>query len=149
MIASLFGSSNPEAELKRRLKTIAKDFSKTKYHIYYKPASFEATPQLAKLFYDIYKIISPAQLMFHNNQNMNVFKHQILNYSLSERQVELLSHFDEKKITEMAQSIPIDKLKVQLENDLNSFVSEFDDKKVAKIENLYKTFVFFKDFRKN
>ena len=146
LIASLFGSSNPEAELKRRLKTIAKDFSKTKYHIYYKPASFEATPQLAKLFYDIYKIISPAQLMFHNNQNMNVFKHQILNYSLSERQVELLSHFDEKKITEMAQSIPIDKLKVQLENDLNSFISEFDDKKVAKIENLYKTFVYFKDF---
>ena len=146
LIASLFGSSSPEAELKRKLKIIAKEFSKTKYHIYYKPASLEATPALAKLFYDIYKIISPAQLLFHSDQNMNVYKHQILNYSLSERQVELLSHFDEKKITEMAQSIPIDKLKVQLENDLNSFIAEFDDKKVAKIENLYKTFVYFKDF---
>lgn len=146
LIASIFGASNPEAELKRRLKNIAKDFSKTKYHNYYKPASIEIMPQCAKLFYDIYRIISPAQLLFHANQNMNVFKHQIINYSLSEKQVELLSHFDEQKITEVAQSIPLERLKPQLENDLNLFISEFDSKKIAKVENLYKTFVLFKDF---
>ena len=146
LLASIFGSSSPEAELKRRLKFIAKDFSKTKYHTYYKPSTFEAMPPLAKLFYDIYKIISPAQLLFHSNQNMAMYKHQILNYSLSERQVELLSHFDENKILEMAKTIPLDKLKLQLETDLNTFITEFDDKKITKVENLYKTFVYFKDF---
>lgn len=146
LIATIFGSSSPEAELKRKLKNIAKDFSKTKYHNFYKPATLEAMPPFAKLFYDIYKLISPAQLMFHANPNMNVYKHQIINYSLSEKQVDLLAHFDENKITELSKSIPFEKIKKQIEEDLNTFTNEFDDKKITKIENLYKCLVFFKDF---
>ena len=102
LFSSLFGSNSPEAELKKRMKYIAKDFNKTKFHSYYKTATFEATPAFAKLFYDIYKLISPAQLLFHANPNLNAFKHQIINYSLTDHQMDLLGHFDEKKILEMA-----------------------------------------------
>jgi len=146
LFSSLFGSKSPEAELKRRLKYIAKDFSKTKYHAYYRTATIEATPNLAKLFYDIYKIISPAQLLFHSNPNLNAFKHQIINYSLTDHQMELLGHFDEKKIQEMAHQVAFDKLKMQVESDLDEFCSGFDDNRVNKIENLYKAFVTFRDF---
>lgn len=146
LFANLFGSNNPEAELKRRLKYIAKDFNKTKFHTYYRTSTFEATPNFAKLFYDIYKLISPAQLMFHANPNLNAFKHQIINYSLTDRQMELLAHFDEKKIQEMATKIDFDKLKIQIENDLNDFCGAFDDNRINKIENLYKAFVIFRDF---
>lgn len=146
LFSNLFGSTSPEAELKRKLKTISKNFSKTKYHGYYKTSTIEVMPAFAKLFYDIYKLISPAQLLFHANPNMNQFKHQIMNYSLSDRQLELLTHFDEQKIQEVSKQISFDKLQAQVENDLNAFCAEFDDEKVNRIENLYKSFVLFKDF---
>ena len=34
LFESLFGSNDPEVEKKRRLKSIAKDLSKSKYHFY-------------------------------------------------------------------------------------------------------------------
>ena len=100
LFANLFKSSNPEAEKKRRLKAIAKTFSKTKYHNFYRPSTIEVLPPIAKLFYDIYKLISPAQIQFKSNQNPNLYKAQIINYTLSEKQVSLLENFDQQKIME-------------------------------------------------
>ena len=35
LFSNIFKTSNPEAEKKRKLKAIAKSFSKTKYHTFY------------------------------------------------------------------------------------------------------------------
>ena len=107
LFSNLFKSSNPEAEKKRKLKAIAKAFSKTKYHSFYKSGSIEVMQPFAKLFYDIYKLVSPAQAIFKANQNPNLYKHQIINYSLSEKQVNLLEHFDQQKIIELSHKLPL------------------------------------------
>lgn len=146
LISNLFKSSNPEADKKKRLKAIAKTFSKTKYHNFYKPATLEVMPPFAKLFYDIYKITSQAQLMFKSNQNDNIYKHQIINFSLSEKQVALLDNFDQQKIFEVARQIPLEQVKTKLEGDLSAFSSEFDNERMNRTENLYKAFSLFKDF---
>ena len=91
LFANLFKSSNPEAEKKRKLKAIAKTFSKTKYHNFYRASTIEVLPPFAKLFYDIYKFVSPAQAIFKSNQNPNLYKAQVVNYSLSEKQIGLLA----------------------------------------------------------
>ena len=98
LFSNLFKSSNPEAEKKRKLKAIAKSFSKTKYHSFYKASTIEVLPPFAKLFYDIYKFVAPAQAIFKANQNPNLYKAQVINFSLSEKQVGLLEHFDQQKI---------------------------------------------------
>ena len=146
LISNLFKSSNPEAEKKRKLKAIAKSFSKTKYHSFYKPASIEVMPPFAKLFYDIYKIVAPAQLIFKSNQNPNLYKAQVINYSLSEKQVGLLEHFDEQKIIEMSRTVPIQQLSSKLEEEFSIFSAEFDNERMNKTETLYKTFSIFKEF---
>ena len=146
LFSSLFRNSNPEAEKKRKLKMIAKSFSKTKFHSFYKPGSGEAQAPFAKLFYDLYKITNSAQLLIKSTPNPNIFKRQILNYSLSEHQVELLEHFDEQKILEASKKVPYQKLKSTLEEELMAFSNEFDNTRFAKTENLYKAFVLFKDF---
>ena len=127
LFANLFKSSNPEAEKKRRLKAIAKTFSKTKFHSFYKPSSIEVMPPFAKLFYDIYKLISPAQLQFKSNQNPNLYKAQVINYSLSEKQVELLEHFDQQQIIEASRTIPLQQLTTKIEEEFMAFSSEFDN----------------------
>lgn len=146
LIESIFKNSGPETEKKRRLKAIAKAFSKTKYHNFYKTSTFEVMPPFAKLFYDIYKIVSPAQSLFTNNENIALYKRQIISYSLSEKQVSLLDHFEEPKIVEMSRQIPLDKLTTQIEEDLELFNREFTSERIAKTENLYKAFMLLKDF---
>ena len=144
--ASLFGGSNPEAEKKRKLKALAKTISKTKYHTFYKTNSSEMTESFAKLMFDIYKVVFSAQQLFKNTQNVSLFKHKIINFSLSEKQHDLLAQIDEQKIAEMSRQIEINKLTEQVEEKLQLFLSEFDSAKTAKIEAIYKAYTLFKDF---
>lgn len=146
LFSNLFKSSNPEAEKKRKLKAIAKSFSKTKYHNFYRASSIEVLPPFAKLFYDIYKLVSPAQAIFKSNQNPNLYKAQVINYSLSEKQIGLLEHFDQQKILEMARTIPLQQLSSKLEEDFSIFSAEFDNDRMNRTENLYKAFSTLQDF---
>lgn len=146
LIESIFKSSNPEAEKKRKLKAIAKSFSKTKYHNFYKTSTIEALAPFAKLFYDIYKIVAPAQTMFKLNDNPTLYKRQIISYSLSEKQVELLNHFDANKLIEMSRQVPFEQLEEKIQEELSLFSNEYDPERIAKTENIYKAYLHFKDF---
>lgn len=146
LFSSLFSSSSPDAEKKKKLKLIAKNLSKTKYHTFYKPASCEMMEPFGKLMYDIYKVVSPAQQLFNKTQNEAIFKHQIINYSLSDKQVELLAQLDEQKILEMSKQIEIKSLQQKTEENLQNFTAEFDNIRVGKVENIYKAYTIFKDF---
>ncbi len=81
LFSSFFGSNDSDAEKKRKLKAIAKNLSKSKYHFY---KNDEAQPALAKFLYDIYKAIFPAKAMFMAQDNPNRIKTMIVNYSVSE-----------------------------------------------------------------
>ena len=146
MFQSLFRSSTPEAENKRRLKMIAKNLSKTKFHNFYKPGSSELLVSFAKFMYEIYKVVSPVQLFFVNSQNTAVFNRQMINCSLSDAQLEVLDSLDENNITEKAQKMKYAELKQAVENAMEKFSASFDMGKIAEIENLNKAFYLFKDF---
>ncbi|MCQ2572961.1 MAG: DUF5312 family protein [Treponema sp.] len=146
IIEALFNSHSPEAEKKRRLKAIAKDLAKSKYHSFYRPQSGEMLPSFAKLFYDIYKIIFSAQNFIRGIPNQNSIKLKIINFSLSEKQIEVLEHLDENKIIEMSKKIPIENIRSQIESDLDVLNSDFDSERVTRIENCYKAYKAFSDF---
>ena len=146
LFSSLFKSSNPEAEKKRKLRNISKALSKSKYHAYYKPSSNEVMPPFAKLLYDIYKVISPAQVFFKSAPNPDLLKRRLIDYSLSEHQVELLEILDEQKIFELARKTPYTQLEKNIEEQLQIFLNEFDGERINKAENLNKAFTLFKDF---
>ncbi|MBP5465609.1 MAG: hypothetical protein J6Y13_10610, partial [Treponema sp.] len=84
MFASLFSGGDDNAIKRKMLKRIAKNLSKTKYH-FYRPSNHEVDPTFAKFFYEIYKAVSPAQLMFANT-TPNSLKRIVIDLSLSEEQ---------------------------------------------------------------
>lgn len=143
---SIFKTSDPEVEKKRRLKMIAKNYQKSKYHNFYKISTLEIMPSFAKLFYEIYKIISPVQSIFRADQSQGMYKNQIINFSISESQQEILDALDEHKIIEMSKQIPLQNLQQTVEEKLAKFTDEFTPERIAKAENLYRTFNLFKDF---
>ena len=143
LLSSLFKSSNPEAEKKRRLKNLAKTISKSKYHAYYRPASGEMMAPFGKLIFDLYKVVSPAQTYFRNTQNPAIFKRQIINYILSDNQLTLLDELDEQKILELARTVPFAKLQQDVEHKLQVFTNDFNETRAAKANNLEKAFSLF------
>ena len=146
LLSSLFKSSNPEAEKKRRLKNLAKTISKTKYHSFYRPASGEMLAPFGKLMFELYKAVSSAQTYFRNTQNPAIFKRQIINYVLSDNQLALLDELDEQKILELAKKVPFGKLSQDIEHKLQVFTNDFNETRAAKADNLEKAFSVFQDF---
>lgn len=146
LFGSLFNSNDPEAVKRRILKNIAKDLSKSKYH-FYKNSSHEIDPSFPKFFYEIYKVMSPAQLMFENT-TPNAIKTLVINTTLSEKQKENQAYFAQEYIEKLSRTVPIKELSEEIHNKFDEFAAEFDGTKVIKIDNLYTKLVLFSNFSK-
>ncbi len=145
VFASLFSGKDPEAEKKRRLKTIAKNLSKTHYK-FYKASSDQVLPSFGKFFYEIYKAISPSQIMFNSQQNPNFYKTMVVDAMLSDNQKKLIESLTEESIQTMSSSMPFDQLKEKIKNDISSFSGEFDQSKIQAIDAAYSKMMTFKAF---
>ncbi len=144
LFSSIFSAKDPEAAKKKLLKSISKELSKCKYH-YYKASSHEVQPSMAKTFYEIYKVISPAQIMFQNT-NPASLKHVVISASLTEKQREVLDNLSEESIFQQAKTLKLAELKSKVKSDYNVFASEFDSSRIAKIDSLYTNLLIFMHF---
>lgn len=135
-LLGLFMPSDAEAHKKRLLKNIYKDLSKAKVK-FYKLNSGEATPQLAKFFFDIYKVIGPAQLIFKNTPNPNAFKNMVIDYYMTDEQRTLAESLEEEAILERAKNTPFKELAQQVKSELAAYLNAFNVEKITKIDMLY------------
>lgn len=143
LFSSIFKSDDPEAEKKRRIKLIAKNLSKAKYHFY---KNDEVLPAFAKLLYDIYKAVFPAKAMFMAQENPNRLKSLAVHYSLNEKEHQLIDSLTEEGIKEAAQHTPIEQLEPQVRQNIDYFLQVFNGEKIARIEALYRKLMIFKSF---
>ena len=144
ILSSFFSGGDDNAIKRKMLKRIAKNLSKTKYH-FYKYSSHEADPSMAKFFYEIYKAISPAQLMFANT-NANALKRVVIDLSLTEEQKKFLEDFSEEELTRQATSVPLQQLTATVNEQLAKFNSDFTNEKIVKTDMLYTKLMLFKNF---
>ncbi|QTQ15691.1 DUF5312 family protein [Treponema parvum] len=145
IIDSIFGIGDPEVLKKKQLKSIAKDLSKSHFN-FYKFSSDEVLPSLAKFFYQIYKIISPAQTLIQSMNNPAAIKNSIVMSALSEDQLALSQELSEPAIREKTKSVPVSQLSEQIHQQIDQFVSSFDMEKITKIDLLYASFQRFQAF---
>lgn len=145
ILASILGSDDPEYEKKRRLKAIAKRLSKSHYH-FYKPNSGEVLPPFPKLLYEIYKAVSPAQVLFQNIKNPNALKTAVIEYFLSDNQRKIEEELTQEAVAEKSKTMPLRQFSVYVQQKLEDFVDEFTDERTAIIEQRYKELQAFKDF---
>lgn len=143
LFSSLFSSNDPEAKKKKKLKAIAKDLSKSRYHFY---KNEEILPAMPKLFYEIYKAVAGAQTMFNAVENPNAFKYMVVNYSLSEEQHQIADSLSKEAILAKAQTTPVDQVTSEVSDMLSHFLSAFDAEKINQIEATYRKIQIFKSF---
>ena len=145
LLSSIVNRTDPEAVKKKQLKTIAKNLSHAKYK-FYKISSDQILPVFGIFFFDIYKVVGPCQLLFQNQENPNMLKNMVVNYSLSERQKALEEELTEEAIKAMSAHMSAKDLKAKIKENLDLFNAEFNSDKILQIDNLYSKLLAFKAF---
>lgn len=138
-------SADPERERKKQLKDIAKQLKKNKLK-YYKPNNKEALPDLGKFFYEIYKVLAPAQVFLENAQSSKVLKTVIIESYLSEEQKSLREEFSEENIRRRSESTDTKTLAGELKEKLSNFFAGFKGDRVKKINDQYNLLLIFLQF---
>ncbi len=144
-LLGLFGGSDPEAEKKRLVKALGKDLSHSRYR-FYRPKSGEATPALARLFYETYKVIAPSQVLLNNAAQSGVLKAFVIESFLTPEQRQLSERLTDSYITEKAATMPVKELQELVKQDMISFFSIFDAEKSSQIDSAYSTLLSFINF---
>ena len=103
-------------------------------------------PAFAKLFYDLYKAVYPAQTMFHAVQNPNMFKSLLIHASIPENIQQIEDSLTEQKINEMATKIPLANLKQQVNERISTYSDFFTLDRITEIDNLNKQLSAFQAF---
>lgn len=143
LLSSFFGSNDSDADKKRRLKAISKNLSKSKFHFY---KNDEAQPALAKFLYDIYKAVFPAKAMFMAQDNPNRLKYMVVNYSLDEKSHAVLDSLSEEAINEAVKNSNVEKVRAQVQKNIENMMQIFTTEKIAQLEALYRKIAMFRTF---
>jgi hypothetical protein len=144
-IFSIFGAGDPDAEKKKLLKTIGKDLSHSRYK-FYKPKGSEALPSMGRFFYEIYKIVAPAQVLLTNASGSGVLKSFVIDSYLSKEQLEISEHLTDAWIQEKAKTMSVKDLSELVKQDMIRFFSVFDGDLTSRIDSAYATLMALSNF---
>jgi hypothetical protein len=146
-IFSLFsGENDPSSSRKKLLRTVIKEINQNKYSKFYKMKTEEAEPLLGKFFYDIYKIISPAQVFMQNAAKSAQLKQIVIEAFMDKRLQEILNRLTPESIEERAAKSPPREVAVQVKDDLAILMGSFDNAKINTVDRCYSLIMSFVRF---
>ncbi len=144
-ILSIFTGGDPEAEKKKILRSIGKDLSRSRYK-FYKPKGSEALPGLGRFFYEIYKIVAPAQILLTNAAGSGVLRSFVIESFLSKEQKEISERLTDAWIQEKAKTLSVKELSELVKQDMIRFISVFDGDLTSRIDTAHSTLVALANF---
>jgi Family of unknown function (DUF5312) len=136
VMALLFRTDDPGREKRKLLKQIAAELSHQKYK-YYKPRSGEALGGLAKFFFEIYRVVGPAQALVQGGENSNALKGILVENFHTERQTAARERFTDEAIRAAAETMAPDKLVAAIKDAMGAYLSEFDAATIKRINDTY------------
>ncbi len=137
-ILDLFtGANDPEREKKKLLKQIEKNLKKQRVK-FYNAKKRTVLPPLAKLFYEYYRILGPAQLLVRTSEQSQSLKALIVEMSLTDEQISIRENLSENALRKRMEENPNTKqLLENVKDELKTFFSYFETEKIHEINALY------------
>ena len=133
----IFSGDDAEAIKKRQLKAIAKEIAKNKFSKWYKPNGEGILPAMGYFFYDIYKVIGPAQALLASAASSKILKVITIENNFSKEQQDLHAKLTPEAIQERAKTIGPKELHAQIKKELAVFMQGFNTKKIDETDFLY------------
>ena len=145
-ILSLFVTIGDEEREKRRLlREIKKDLKKRSK--YFKVKGNTAQPALAKQFYEIYKVVGPAQVLLESLKDSKVIRSIIIeNFLTPEQRILADSLSDDNIRKRCASAESLKDIKEQIKDELIQIYTFFDMPTARKINSLYSSLMIIQDF---
>ncbi len=147
-ILSLFVTvGDAEREKRRLLKEIRKDLKKRSK--YFKTKGNIALPALAKQFYEIYKVVGPAQVLLESLKDSHVIRAIIIESFLTPEQKALVDSLSESNIRKRCSAAKsLKDVREIIKEELIQTYTFFDMPTARKINNLYSSLMIMQDFIK-
>jgi hypothetical protein len=138
-LVSLFAGvrNNPERARKRGLKRIAKAIAANAYGKFFRTKSVEAAPDMAQFFYDVYRVIVPAQVLFQNAAQSKQLKLRTVANFMDKTQRDMLERLSAENIEKRAEEIEEGLLYHQMQSEFSDLVKSFDDDRRNAINECY------------
>ena len=135
------GGNDPEAAKKKRLRQVAKDISSNKYGRFYRVKTGELEGAFAKCLWDIYKVMSPAQVFLQNAAKSEQLKQITVDAFLNKDLKAMKDGLSAAAIQEKAGTVAVKDLAAQVKRDLSAFTAAFDNTVVNGIDNCYNAII--------
>ena len=138
---------DPGRDKRRLLKEIKKDLKKRGR--YFKTNGNTAQPALAKLFYSMYKVVGPAQVLLESLKDSGVIRSIIIENHLSSEQRALVDSLSEANIRKRcANASSLKDIRDQIKEELIQTYTFFDMNASRQINQLYCSMMAMQDFIK-
>jgi hypothetical protein len=146
-ILALFeGDRDGESGKKKQLRKLVKELSGNKYARFYRPKTEEIDGTLGKFFYDMYKIVSSAQVFLQNAGKSAQLKQVCAEAFLDRNLEEVKKRISAESVEERAKTVQIKDLSEQLKKDLAVFSAAFDNDRIGIIDRCYSLIMAMADF---
>ena len=132
----LLGSNDPEHAKKKLLRSIAKALRQSRLK-FYRPRNEIVEPNLARFFFEFYKVLGPAQALVKHADYSGALKTIIIENTLDDATLRLRESLTEDEIRKRALSLPLKDLGNQIKDQLVTFFAAFDMDKVKQINHTY------------
>ncbi|MEM5947400.1 DUF5312 family protein [Spirochaetia bacterium 38H-sp] len=142
-----FSANDPVRARKRELKNIAKSIKKSRYK-FYNPKTGEMLPQFAQFFFQVYRVIGPAQTILQHAENSKALRHITIEYFVPENKRELFASLDPEVIKSKAREKGLEEVALEVHNTLADIYGVFGPELIERINTVYETMMYFVGFIK-
>jgi hypothetical protein len=146
---ALFGNTqDPESGKKRQLKQLVKNLSGNKYSRFYKPKTGEIDGSFGKIFFDIYRVISSAQVFMQNAAKSAQLKQITTEAFLDKNLLEIRGRLQKETIEAKAKTanVNIKELTKTINDDLTNLSAGFDSNRIGAIDRCYNLILALSNF---
>jgi hypothetical protein len=138
-IADLFiGNFDPQKEKKRLLKSVSRTLRKIGAK-YYNTKTGKVEPGLAKVFFEFFMTLAPAQQILKHAKSSKVLKTIVIESVLNKDQLSLKERISEESIFKRAQSADYSHLVNEIRNETKEFFACFDINRTREINETYQS----------
>ncbi|MDR1867915.1 MAG: DUF5312 domain-containing protein [Treponema sp.] len=147
LFSELFSqSSSSESDKKKLLKALSQDIIKSKYGKFLKVKALEITPQFGKFFYDVYKLVSPIQVLMVHAERSAQLKQVVIEFFMDKAIQDIQKQLDPNFIEISSNTSKIKDIVQKVKADTAAFRKFFPPEKITVINQYYNLILTFIQF---
>ncbi|HSV93525.1 MAG TPA: DUF5312 family protein [Desulfobacterales bacterium] len=133
LIATVFGSNDPEWQRQRALLLLAKDLRRLRPR-FYNPSDRLLEPAFARFLHDLFRTLAPANAVLRGAETSGALRLITVELGMSEEQQQLRERLSDQALAERAKTVEPSLLVDQAREELARFAAGFDAETIRGID---------------